>query len=113
MLFRSKLGHQLSTRPEITGIFASADILAAGIMSGLHECGVSVPRDKSIVGFDDHYISQLAIPGLTTIHQDSEKKGTLATEMILAQLRKEEIAQKKVILPVHLVERGSVRNIKG
>ena len=108
-----KLGHQLSTRPEITGIFASADILAAGIMSGLHECGVSVPRDKSIVGFDDHYISQLAIPGLTTIHQDSEKKGTLATEMILAQLRKEEIAQKKVILPVHLVERGSVRNIKG
>ena len=32
-----KLGHQLSTRPEITGIFASADILAAGIMSGLHE----------------------------------------------------------------------------
>ena len=29
--------------------------------------------DKSIVGFDDHYISQLAIPGLTTIHQDSEK----------------------------------------
>ena len=108
-----KLGHQLSTLPEITGIFASADILAAGIMSGLHECGVSVPRDKSIVGFDDHYISQLAIPGLTTIHQDSEKKGTLATEMILAQLRKEEIAQKKVILPVHLVERGSVRNIKG
>lgn len=108
-----KLGHQLSTRPEITGIFASADILAAGIMSGLHECGVSVPRDKSIVGFDDHYISQLAIPGLTTIHQDSEKKGTLATEMILAQLRKEEIAQKKVILPVHLVERGSVRNING
>ena len=88
------------------------DYLAAGIMSGLHECGVSVPRDKSIVGFDDHYISQLAIPGLTTIHQDSEKKGTLATEMILAQLRKEEIAQKKVILPVHLVERGSVRNIK-
>ena len=81
-------------------------------MSGLHECGVSVPRHKSIVGFDDHYISQLAIPGLTTIHQDSEKKGTLATEMILAQLRKEEIAQKKVILPVHLVERGSVRNIK-
>ena len=108
-----KLGHQLSTRPEITGIFASADILAAGIMSGLHECGVSVPRDKSIVGFDDHYISQLAIPGLTTIHQDSEKKGTLATEMILAQLRKEEIAQKKVILPVHLVERGSVKNING
>lgn len=108
-----KLGHQLGAHPEITGIFASADILAAGIMSGLHECGVDVPRDKSIVGFDDQYISQLTIPGLTTIHQDAEEKGILATEMILAQLRKEEIAQKKVILPVHLVERGSVRNIRG
>lgn len=108
-----KLGHLLSTRPEITGVFASADILAAGIMSGLSERGVSVPQDKSIVGFDDHYISQLTIPGLTTIHQDSEQKGILATDMILAQLRHEPIAQKKVILPVTLMERGSVRRIGG
>lgn len=107
-----RLGHQLSQRPEITGIFASADILAAGIMSGLHECGMYVPRDKSIVGFDDHYLSQLTIPGLTTIHQDSEQKGILATDMILAQLRHEPIAEKKIILPVRLMERGSVRNLK-
>ena len=107
-----RLGHQLSQRSEITGIFASADILAAGIMSGLDECGLSVPRDKSIVGFDDHYLSQLTIPGLTTIHQDSEQKGILATDMILAQLRNESIAEKKVILPVRLVERNSVRRIK-
>ena len=103
-----KLGHILSKKKDITGIFASADILAAGIMSGLSECGVSVPGDKSIVGFDDHYLSQLMIPGLTTIHQDSEKKGSLATEMILAQLRGEPIAEKNVILPVTLIERGSV-----
>ncbi len=106
-----KLGRLLSERREITGIFASADLLAAGIMSGLSERGVSVPRDKSIVGFDDNYLSQLTIPGLTTVHQDAEQKGFLATDMLLKQLRHEPVEEKRVILPVRLVERGSVRRL--
>ena len=106
-----KLGHMLSKKPEITGIFASADILAAGIMAGLAECGVSVPRDKSIVGFDDNYLSQLTIPGLTTIHQDADQKGILATDMILKQLLHQPVEEKRVILPVTLVQRGSVRDL--
>lgn len=108
-----KLGRRLSKMPEITGVFASADILAAGIMAGLHECGVSVPESKSVVGFDDNYLSQLTIPGLTTIHQDADQKGILATDMILAQLRHEAVALKQVILPVRLVQRGSVRRLEG
>lgn len=106
-----KLGHILSEKKEITGIVASADILAAGIMAGLREKGVSVPEDKSIVGFDDNYLSRLTNPRLTTIHQDAEQKGVLATEMILAQIRNEPIAERSVILPVTLVERESVRNL--
>ena len=107
-----RLGVLLSEKKEITGIFASADILAAGIMAGLREQGVRVPRDKSIVGFDDNYLCQLTNPSLTTIHQDAEQKGVLATEMILAQLRGEPIEQRSVILPVSLVERESVRDIR-
>ncbi len=106
-----RLGQLLSEKKEITGIFASADILAAGIMTGLRERGVCVPRDKSIVGFDDNYLSQLTNPTLTTIHQDAEQKGMLAADMILAQLRGEPIAERSVILPVSLVERESVRRI--
>lgn len=106
-----KLGHVLSKKKEITGIFASADILAAGIMAGLRERGVSVPQDKSIVGFDDNYLSRLTNPRLTTIHQDAEQKGILATDVILAQMRDEKLAQRSVVLPVSLVERESVRNL--
>ena len=106
-----RLGYLLSEKKEITGVFASADILAAGIMTGLREKGVCVPRDKSIVGFDDNYLSQLTNPTLTTIHQDAEQKGMLAADMILAQLRGEPIAEHSVILPVSLVERESVRKI--
>ena len=106
-----RLGYLLSEKKEITGVFASADILAAGIMTGLREKGVCVPRDKSIVGFDDNYLSQLTNPTLTTIHQDAEQKGMLAADMILAQLRGEPIAAHCVILPVRPVERESVRKI--
>ena len=106
-----RLGHLLSEKREITAVFASADILAAGIMTGLREKGVRVPQDKSIVGFDDNYLSQLTNPALTTIHQDAEQKGMLAADMLLAPLRGEPIAERSVILPVSLVERESVRRI--
>ena len=107
-----RLGRQLAGLQEITAVFASADILAAGIIAGLSERGVSVPADKSVVGFDDNYLAQLTVPGLTTIHQDAERKGHLATELILRQLRGEEIPQKSIILPVYLVERGSVQPLR-
>lgn len=107
------LGHTLAGQTHITGIFASADILAAGIVAGLREKGVYVPRDKSIVGFDDNYLCRLTQPQLTTIHQDAAQKGILATKMLLGQLRHQPIDRRKIILPVRLVERESVRTIEG
>ncbi|MBQ6384304.1 MAG: LacI family DNA-binding transcriptional regulator [Clostridia bacterium] len=105
------LGRRLAARPEITGIFASADLLAAGIMAGLSACGVRVPQDKSVIGFDDNYLARLTVPPLTTIHQDADQKGRLATEMILAQLRHEQMEHPRIVLPVQLVARGTVRNL--
>ena len=105
------LGHALAERTSITGIAASADILAAGIMAGLHEKGVRVPEDKSVVGFDDNYLAQLTCPGLTTVHQDADRKAALATDMLLKQIRREPVEEKNIVLPVRLVERGSVRKI--
>ncbi|MHC1785814.1 MAG: LacI family DNA-binding transcriptional regulator [Christensenellales bacterium] len=106
-----KLGRQLAARKELTGIFASADSLAAGIIAGLRDEGVPVPLEKSIVGFDDNYFCQITNPRLTTIHQDIEKKGILATEMMIAQLLGQPIPQRQIVLPVSLVERESVRHI--
>lgn len=104
-----RLGHQLSRRKEITGIFSTADILAAGIMAGLRETGVRIPEDKSIIGFDDNYLCQITYPKLTTIHQDAEEKGIVAIELMIAQLTRKPIRERNIILPVRLVERESVR----
>jgi Transcriptional regulators len=107
-----KLGVRLASRPDITAVFASADILAAGIISGLSERGIRVPEDKSVIGFDDNYLAQLTLPPLTTIHQDAKRKGVLATDLILKQLRGEPTEEKNVVLPVYLVERGSVTALR-
>jgi len=106
-----KLGEELSKRRDITGIISSADILAAGIMTGMRSKGVYVPDDKSIIGFDDNYLCQITSPPLTTIHQDAYEKGVIATEMMLSLLQGKSIANKNVVLPVRLVERESVRDI--
>ena len=107
-----KLGKALGKKKKITGIFASADILAAGIMSGLREIGVNVPDDKSVVGFDDNYLCQITYPRLTTIHQDAEAKGVIASEMMIAQLTGAPVRERDVILPVSLVKRESVADIR-
>ncbi|MDR1669456.1 MAG: LacI family transcriptional regulator [Oscillospiraceae bacterium] len=106
-----RLGYRLSENRNITGIFSTADILAAGIMAGLRKKGVRIPEDKSIIGFDDNYLCQITYPRLTTIHQDAEEKGIVAIELMIAQLMNKPIRERKIILPVRLVERESVRSL--
>jgi LacI family transcriptional regulator len=107
-----ELGHKLSKRTDVTAIFATADILAAGIISGLNEREKRVPDDFSVIGFDDLYISSLTAPRLTTIHQDVQEKGKIAAESLISVIEGEPVESNNIILPVVLVERHSVRDIR-
>ena len=102
------LGSRLAKRKEITAVFATADIMAAGIMAGLQQCGRIVPRDVSIIGFDDINWCRLTMPMLTTIHQDSQRKGEIAAQYMVSILEGKAIGQRNHILPVQLKIRGSV-----
>ena len=97
---------------DLTGIVASADIMAAGIMTGLRDLGVRVPDDLSIVGFDDLVFSQMITPPLTTIHQNMPLKGQTAVDFMLQKLEGRTLSQTEVILPTYLVKRQSVRNLR-
>lgn len=107
-----ELGHKLSSRIDVTAIFATADILAAGIISGLNEQGKRVPDDFSVIGFDDLYISSLTAPRLTTIHQDTQQKGKVAAESLIKVIEGNFVENNNIILPVTLVERHSVKDIR-
>ena len=106
-----ELGRKLAALTDITAVFATADLLAAGVMSGLQQSGRMVPRDISIVGFDDINLCRMTMPMLTTIHQDAAQKGRLAAECMLRLLKREPVEASSQILPVRLLSRDSVRKI--
>ena len=97
--------------PELTAVVTTADIMAAGVMTGLRDAGVRVPDDISIVGFDDLNISQMLTPPLTTIHQNMMEKGQLAVNFMIQKLEGKTLSKTEIALPIHLVERQSVKSL--
>ena len=95
-----------------TGIVAAADILAIGVMKGLYELNKRVPEDYSVVGFDDLEISRYLTPGLTTVKQQISLKGQRAVELLLKHIEEPSLTKQEEILPLELVERGSVMRRK-
>jgi LacI family transcriptional regulator len=70
-----------SRRP--TAVFAVTDVLALGVLEVARDLGIAVPRELSVVGFDDIEEAHRATPALTTVSQDLEGKGRLAARMAL------------------------------
>jgi DNA-binding LacI/PurR family transcriptional regulator len=66
-----------------TAIFAANDRMAYGVLRALSERGLSVPRDVSVVGFDDLDGSDCTIPPLTTVRQDHAALGAATMELLL------------------------------
>ncbi|WP_138470014.1 LacI family DNA-binding transcriptional regulator [Poseidonocella sp. HB161398] len=69
-----------------TAVFCASDMGAFGLISGLVAGGLDVPRDISVIGFDDIELSEYYVPALTTIRQDRRRIGETAAELLRAQL---------------------------
>lgn len=92
--------------PKVTGVFCIGDIVAFGMIKGLHEVGYSVPKDLSIVGFDNLQMCSYLTPGLTTISQGIFQKGREVIKSLIQRLNEEDVAQAKS-MPVELIERNT------
>ena len=79
----------LRTRQPFTAIFAFNDITAIGAILALREAGLRVPKDVSVVGFDDVMIAATTHPALTTIHQPLRAMGQAAASTLLKLIRHE------------------------
>ena len=101
----------LASGVKATGIIAAADILAIGAMKGLYDAGCRVPDDYSVIGFDDLEISKYLTPGLTTVKQQISLKGQRAVELLLRHIEEPNLPKAEEILPLELIERGSVRKV--
>ncbi|GAF17031.1 LOW QUALITY PROTEIN: transcriptional regulator [Bacillus sp. JCM 19046] len=66
-----------------TAVFSSSDLMAFGFMRAIHELGLSIPADVSLIGCDDQLAARYVQPPLTTVRQNKEKIGRLAALMLL------------------------------
>lgn len=76
----------LATKVPFTAIFAFNDLTAIGAIRALHEAGLRVPRDVSVIGFDDVQSAAFQNPALTTVRQPLRTMGILAGEEIVRQI---------------------------
>ncbi len=77
------VGGLLKRGIEFDGVVGASDLIALGAIRALARGGRSVPKDVSVVGYDDMLLSRLSTPALTTIRQDTREAGRLLVGSIL------------------------------
>jgi LacI family transcriptional regulator, repressor for deo operon, udp, cdd, tsx, nupC, and nupG len=96
------------TNPTPTGIFVYNDFLAVGVLSALHDRGIRVPDDVSLIGFDDDDSSVFAVPPLASVCWPVVEMGKQAAEMLLVLLSGQLLQHRQVVLPTEVIERESL-----
>ncbi len=97
----------LSTPKPPTAIFACNDFNAVRAMKAIHEHGLRIPDDVSIVGFDDSRCATEAWPRLTTLRIDAQYMGRRAVEILLARIAQKSKAFEQVFIEPELIVRDS------
>lgn len=99
----------IRTEPPPTAIFAANNILAEAALIALGQAGLRVPRDVSVVAFDDVPWMGMVDPGVTTFRQPIADMARSATELVLRRLREgTQDHPSTIVFRTQLVERESV-----
>jgi DNA-binding LacI/PurR family transcriptional regulator len=95
----------LDQAPGTDAVFANSDLMAVGAMEAIHERGLQVPADISVIGYDDISLSQYTTPALTTIRQNISESGRLLVRNLITYLETGIVTN--MVVPVDLVVRKS------
>ena len=77
----------LPVRP--TAVMCSNDMTAIGVMRRSHEAGISIPKDVSVIGFDDIHLAQFVIPPLTSVQMSQAELARLAFNALMTDVERE------------------------
>ena len=111
--FMEHLGYQammrLLAQPDPpTAVFVANNLMTIGALRALKDVGVRLPRDMSIIGFDDHVFAEIIDPPLTVIDRPMEEQGALAMRILLSRLSGDSPGRvRRVVLDTQLIERAS------
>ncbi|OGF48104.1 MAG: hypothetical protein A2231_09040 [Candidatus Firestonebacteria bacterium RIFOXYA2_FULL_40_8] len=96
----------LKNRP--TAVFAANNFLALGALLSMKKHGVDVPGDISLLEFDETDLSRFGATAVTSVNQNAKEIGAKAAEIILKKISGGK--DEKIVIPVELVERNSVKD---
>ena len=99
------IGAFLGTNDPPDGIFAASDVIAMSAVQAFGDRGQRVPRDVSVIGYDDVMIATYTTPPLTTIRQDVVHGAAIMVDLLFRRIEGEEV--EPVSMPPELVIRGS------
>jgi LacI family transcriptional regulator len=97
----------LAAEAPFTALFAYNDTSAVGAMFVLHQAGLRVPEDVSVVGFDDIAVASFAIPPLTTVRQPLLEMGAVASQTLLDRIEERAPFVSEIALAPELIIRHS------
>lgn len=100
--------HLLARAPEVTAIIATNDDTAIGVVNAARDRGLIVPRDLSIVGFDDIDLASEIHPALTTVHVYKDWLGRLGVQHLASRAEHPDQPQISTIVATRLIERETV-----
>lgn len=99
-------------QPRPTAICCANDIIAMGVLTALHEDGIRVPEEMSVVGMDDIIYSRISRPPLTSVTNDSQDFAENAFQLLFERIEnKYKGKPREIILERSLVVRESVSPI--
>jgi LacI family transcriptional regulator len=91
-----------------TAVFACNDLMAVGILNACKKLNLNVPKDLSIIGYDNIPLSKFVEPKLTTMDQNMFLLGTNAAVLLLEKIECDNKYSKRIILNNNLIERDTV-----
>ncbi|TDD05836.1 LacI family transcriptional regulator [Nonomuraea deserti] len=103
----SALAEILDSPPTPTAVFCANDVLAIGALNAAKARGVDVPRDLTVIGYDDMDMSSWEIIDLTTVHQNIDTMARTAAELLVSRVEGGDEELRRVVVPPQLVIRST------
>ena len=97
----------LTAVPRPTAVFCFSDSIAYGVYAAARELDIAIPEELSVIGYDDHPISTLLSPPLTSFSWGSKRLVEVAVQMLLAAMEGDPSVRRRVVIAPELRERGS------
>ncbi|QUH29280.1 LacI family DNA-binding transcriptional regulator [Vallitalea guaymasensis] len=94
-----------------TAVFAASDDMAVGAINCIKDNGLKVPDDISVIGFDGTAVVDIVRPRLTSMEQPIKEMGTMAVEMLIQKINKQQTLVNEVIVNHELVVRDSCKKV--